>query len=138
MSRGVGPHQGAFDTSAQQDLIDTDSFQGPITYLKGTADALNPHVAGNYVVTTGSADGMTLTAPTALIDDGLTINVWSQTAFAHTITATSLIAAGVAAKTTITFPAFAGAGVTLRAINGLWHLVGAGGGATNGGPVVLT
>lgn len=139
MPRGLGNHAaGALTQDQIQDIIDADSFEGPITNFTGTADAINPHVAGNYVVKTGSADLMTLTAPTAVVDDGLVINIWSATAFAHTITATSLIAAGVAAKTTITFPAFAGAGVTLRAINGLWHLVGGGGGATNGGPVVLT
>ena len=138
MARGVGNHSGAFYGDAQQDVIDTDSFEGPIIILTGTADVINPHVAGNYMVKTGSADAMVLTAPTAGTDDGLSINVWSASAFAHTITATALIAAGVAAKTTITFPAFAGAGCTLRAFNGLWHFVGGGGGATNGGPVVLT
>jgi len=138
MARGVGNHSGAFYGDAQQDVIDTDSFQGPIVNLTGSADVLNPHVAGNYIVKTGGVDAMTLAAPTAGVDDGLTINVWSATAQAHTITATSLISAGVAAKTTITFPAFIGAGCTLRAINGLWHLVGGGGSATNGGPVVLT
>lgn len=134
----VGTHHGSVDQSFCQDIINGDSFQGPITYLTGSADALNPHVAGNYVVKTGGVDAMTLAAPTAVVDDGICINVWSQTAQAHTITATALVAAGVSAKTTITFPAFAGAGITLRAINGLWHLTGGGGGATNGGPCVLT
>jgi hypothetical protein len=125
MPRGVGNHSGGcYDGSAQQDIIDTDSFEGPITFLTGTADALNPHVAGNYIVDTAAADLMTLAAPTAEADDGLCINVWSDTNFAHTITATSLFANGTALKTTATFAAFRGAGVTLRAMDGVWHVVG--------------
>jgi hypothetical protein len=109
----------------------------PATFLAGTADAIPVTGPGFYVVKTGSADAMTLAAPPASIE-GAIIQVWSDTAFAHTITATSLIAAGVALKTTITFPAFRGAGVILRACNGVYHLLSGGGSATNGGPVVLT
>jgi hypothetical protein len=113
------------------------SLNWPATFLAGTADAIPAGVAGFYVVKTGSADLMTLAAPTAA-QEGNIIQVWSDTAFAHTITATSLIAAGVALKTTITFPAFRGAGVILRACNLVYHLLSGGGSATNGGPVVLT
>lgn len=113
------------------------AFNQPAIFLTGTADAIPAHVAGFYVVKTGSADLMTLAAPVAA-DEGNIIEVWSDTAFAHTITATSLIAAGVSLKTTVTFPAFRGAGVRLRACNLVWHLLAGGGSATNGGPVVLT
>jgi hypothetical protein len=109
----------------------------PATFLAGSADAIPASVPGFYVVKTGSADLMTLAAP-PVSAEGNIVQVWSDTAFAHTITATSLIAAGVALKTTITFPAFRGAGVMLRACNGVWHLLSGGGSATNGGPVVLT
>lgn len=127
MARGIS-HAGSFDSGAAQDIIDTNPFAGPITFLTGTADAINPHVAGNYVVKTGSADAMTLTAPTAGVDDGVMIQLWSDTAFAHTLTATSLLAGGTALKTTATFPAFRGAGMTLRAMNGVWHVVSSGNG----------
>src|SRR5712664_670982 len=94
-SRGIQNHGGgAYDGSVQQDLMDGDSLQGGITFLTGTADAINPHFAGNYVVDTGAADLMTLAAPTSEVDDGLSINVWSDSNFAHTITATSLFANG--------------------------------------------
>ena len=139
--RGIGARSagGAYSADAQQDLVDTDPFQvGPIE-LSGTTDAINPHVPGNYVIKTGSANAITIGAPTPGVDDNLTIQIWSDTAQAHTVTAPSaIIAAGVALKTVMTFPAFRGAGVSLRAYNGVWHFIGGGGGATNGGPVVLT
>lgn len=110
----------------------------PAIFLAGLTDAIPAHVPGFYVVKTSSApDVMTLAAPTAA-DEGNIVEVWSDTTQAHTITATSLVAAGVALKTTITFPAFRGAGVRLRASNLVWHLLSGGGSATNGGPVVLT
>jgi hypothetical protein len=125
MSRGITTsHVGSYERASQQDIIDGDSFEGPIIVLSGTADAINPHVAGNYIVNTGSADAMTLAAPTAGVDDGLSINVYSDSTQAHTITATSLFANGTALKTTATFAAFRGAGVNLRAYNGVWQVIG--------------
>jgi hypothetical protein len=92
------------------------------TFLQGTADALTG-VSGYYLVKTGSADAITLTTPTAA-QEGNWIEVWSDTAFAHTITAASAcIAAGQALKTIITFPAFRGAGCALVARNLTWQLV---------------
>jgi hypothetical protein len=123
--RGIGARNagGAYTQDSQQDLIDCDSFQGPIVNLNGSADAINPHVSGNYIVKTAGVNAITLTAPTAGTDDGLTISVYSDTTNAHTITATALFANGTALKTTATFAAFKGAGVSLRAINGVWHVV---------------
>jgi hypothetical protein len=116
-------NQGAVTGDVIQQIIDCDSLQGPITQLTGTADALNPHVSGNYIIKTGSADAITLTAPTVGTDDNLSINIWSDTLFAHTVTATSLLANGTALKTTATFAAFRGAGITLRAFNGVWQVL---------------
>lgn len=122
--RGLGPHAGSFDKSAQQDIIDADAFEGPITVLSGTADILPAHAGGNFIVATATADAMTLAAPTAGVDDNLTLSVYSDTTAAHTITATSLLANGTALKTTATFAAFRGAGISLRAYNGVWQVVG--------------
>jgi hypothetical protein len=126
MARQVGNHSGgAYDTSAQQDIIDCDAFQGPLTVLSGTADVINAHVSGNYVINTGSADAMTLGAPTAGTDDNLSIVIYSNTAFAHTLTATGLLQTGQSGKTgVLTFAAFAGCGCTLRAFNGKWQVLG--------------
>jgi len=135
-SRGVQNHSGgSYDQSAQQDIVDGDSFQGPITNLVGVAanpDAINPHASGNYVIKSAALDPITLGAPlpggpSVGGDDGVSINIWSDSAFAHTITApAAIIKAGVAVKTVITLPAFPGGGVTLRALNGFWHIVGQG------------
>ena len=67
---------------------------------------------------------MTLDAPT-VAQDGMLLTVTSSTAFAHTITATSLIDDGVTggSKTTATFAAFAGASIVLMAYNGKWHTI---------------
>jgi len=116
-------NQGAVDGSLLQQVYDGDALQGPITLLTGTADAINPHVSGNYIVKTGSADAMTLGAPTPGTDDNLSIAIYSDTLFAHTITATSLFANGTALKTTCTFGAFRGAGIVLRAFNGVWQVM---------------
>jgi hypothetical protein len=106
----------------------------PATFLSGTADAINPAVPGFYVVKTGSANGMTLAAP-PVSAEGNVIQIWSDTLFAHTLTATTLLANGTALKTTATFPAFRGAGLILRACNGVWHVLSNGASA---GVVVLT
>lgn len=124
MARVVS-NQGAVTGDFLQQNVDCDSFQGPITLLTGTADVINPHVSGNYVIKSTSADLMTLGAPTAGVDDNLCINIWSDTLFAHTITATTLFANGTALKTTATFAAFRGAGMTLRAFNGVWQVIAA-------------
>jgi hypothetical protein len=125
--RGIGARSsgGVYDAAAQQDNIDTDSFSAPLTFLTGTTDVINPHVAGNYVIDTGQVDAITLTAPTSEADDNLSINIWSDSNFAHTVTATALFANGTALKTTATFAAFRGAGITLRAMDGVWHVVSA-------------
>ncbi len=139
-SRGIQNHGGgSYDESQRQDIIDGDSFQGPITKLLGVAgspDAINPHIAGNYIIESGAVDPITLGLPniggpstlqsSGAIggDDGLTINIWSDTAFAHTVTLPSAeYAAGAGLKTIATFAAQRGAGLTLRAWNGTWQVV---------------
>lgn len=78
---------------------------------------------GTVVITkTGSLAAMTLAAPTAA-QDGMILRITSATAFAHTVTATSLFDDGVTggSKTTATFAAFAGASMEIMAYNGKWH-----------------
>ncbi len=127
MARGL-VHAGAFAGDAQQDVIDTNPFSGPFVLLSGAADAINPHVSGNYIVNRAGVDAMTLTAPTVGADDGLMIAIVSDTLFAHTLTATSLLAGGTALKTTATFPAFRRAALVLRAFNGVWQVLSSGNG----------
>lgn len=65
----------------------------------------------------------TLAAP-SLASNGVTVKLTSQTAAAHIITATTLIADAVTGSphTTLTFAAFKGATITLVAENGLWNV----------------
>jgi len=79
-----------------------------------------PITGGNYVITAGSAQALTLAAPT---QNGTTITIKSATAFAHTLTATGLLQTGAAAVNVATFAAFAGAGLTLQAYNGKWMVM---------------
>jgi len=84
------------------------------------AGAVSPTVSGNYIITAGSAQALTLAAPVAGAVDGLRINVRSSTAFAHTLTATGLLQTGAAPVNLATFAASAGAGLELMAFNGKW------------------
>jgi hypothetical protein len=128
MPRGLFNHSGgAFDQAEMNDLVQTDPFQSStITVLSGAADAVNPYQLGgaNFVVNTGSADAMTLAAPVSGTDDGLTLAIFSNTAFAHTLTSTGNFQTGGTATGVLTFAAHAGAGLVLRAYQGKWQVVG--------------
>lgn len=93
--------------------------------LSGSTDAI-PITGGFYKVTTAGVDAMTLAAPTA---DGIVLLVTSQTAQAHTITATSLLATGGSSSpyTTATFAAKIGAGLMLVSLNSVWNLISSAG-----------
>jgi hypothetical protein len=82
--------------------------------------------AQNFAITKGSACLFTLVAPSKA-QDGLTLVFTSLTAFAHVLTATTLIGDAVSGSphTTGTFAAFIGATLTLQAQNGIWNEVSA-------------
>jgi len=83
--------------------------------------------SAKYVITKAGVLADTLAAPTAGTDDGVTLEIVSNTAFAHTITATGLLQTGSAAVNVATFAAFAGAGLTLRAYQAKWQVVSSNG-----------
>lgn len=94
----------------------------------GSADALPNHVSGTIVVETAGVDAMTLAAPRVGAqqnggDSGRVITIISNSANAHTITATGLLKTGSASVNVATFAAFAGASLTLRASAGLWYVL---------------
>lgn len=91
--------------------------------LAGATDAIPPHGTASYVVNKAGVDAMTLAAPTATTDDGKVILVTSNTANAHTITATGLLQTGTASVNVATFAAQKGAGVQLIAYQGKWNVV---------------
>ena len=87
------------------------------------ADGAITPVAGEVVLTKGSAGAYTLAAPAS---DGFRLCITAGSAFAHVVTATDLIHDGVTggAKDTATFGAFVGSSLDLLAYDGKWHVVG--------------
>lgn len=96
-------------------------LNGVTAYAANGALAIVP---GTATLTKAGVAAMTLAAPTAA-QEGLILRVVSQTANAHTITATGLIDDGVTggSKTTATFAAFAGASINLMASNLKWAVL---------------
>lgn len=90
----------------------------------GQDGAIPPPTSNTVVnINKASAAALTLAAP-SLVDNGLALILTSQTAFAHVITATGLLADGAVGSphTTATFVAQKGASLTLIAENGLWNV----------------
>jgi hypothetical protein len=130
--RGIGARSsgGAYSQDCQSDLIDADAFQGGLNILTGTTDAIiippqfNYPYTYNFIISTGSADAITLTLPRVGLDDNFAIAIYSDTAFAHTVTLPSAaFSTGAGQHSVATFPAFRGAGLTLRAFNGTWQVI---------------
>lgn len=107
--------------------LNTASASPPSLTLNALASgspAINPHVNAAYIVTKGSIAAMTLAAPTTVVDDGVTITVTSNTAFAHTITfASTVLQFGAGAATVVSFAAQAGASITFQAFGAKWNVV---------------
>ena len=132
--RAVGNHEGVFDHSATQDIIDTDGLQGPLNILTGAADNIpapngNPFLyqnvrGGNFLIATAGVDAIVLAAPIAGIDDGISVFFQDVGGHAHTITSTGNLQTGTAGKTgVVTASGTAGAIVGFRAYNGKWCLI---------------
>ena len=86
--------------------------------------AINPHVGEIYMITKAGVCALTLAAPTIGADDGTSIVIISNTAFAHTVTATGLLNNGTTGgpHNLATYAAFPGAAISLYAYNGLWNI----------------
>lgn len=98
--------------------------QPPVVTLSGIADAIVVK-AGTVMVLGGAADLMTLANPVAggpgIGDDGKSLVIISNTAFAHTITTG---AHGINGNKNIaTFGAAIGNLIELRAYGGAWYMV---------------
>jgi hypothetical protein len=115
----------------------TNAFVRPALILSGTTDAIDPSIPGYYVIKTGAADACTLITPTAAMEGNI-IEIFSDTAYAHTVTAaTAVLEVGVA-KTIATFPAAKGAGLCLRVTNLTYHVLYDGAHGTNAVVIVYT
>ncbi len=113
------------DMNAVSDALRTlaqNSPSAPPTIITA-AGAISPHQAASYFITNAGATALTLAAPTAGADDGVTLVVTSATAFAHTLTATGLLNNGSASVNAATFAAHPGASITLQAYNGQWYVL---------------
>lgn len=85
-----------------------------------TASGALPIANGSSMITKAGVAALTLAAPVAGTQDGTEIQLISDTAFAHTLTATGLLLTGTAAVNSATFAPFAGAGLVLVAYQGKW------------------
>jgi predicted RecA/RadA family phage recombinase len=94
----------------------------PVTTIAG--DGAITIVTGIVRLTKGSAAAIALAAPSAG-QAGTELIITAGSAYAHVVTATTLIEDGVTggSKTTATFGAFNGATLTLRAVNLKWTVV---------------
>ncbi len=126
ISHGVGQIATYFCTIAGNWIVQfSQPQQAGLVSLTGATDAVPAHVAHTYVVNKAGVDAMTLAAPTATTDDGLQITIYSNTANAHTLTATGLLLTGTASVNLATFAAQKGAGLTLEAYQGKWVVLSA-------------
>jgi hypothetical protein len=97
-----------------------------VANLITASGAINPHQSALYAITKAGVAAMTLAAPTGGTDDNVIIEIFSTTAYAHTITtpAAGDIRDGNTSDhdTVCTFNAHIGANLRLRAFNGVWYV----------------
>jgi hypothetical protein len=106
--------------------IDPNTGQMATSVNALSASGAVPVVGGKYAITKSSAiAALTLAAPNSGTMDGVKLEFVSSTAYAHTITAMSLLNNGGSGVpyTTATFAAHAGASITLMAYQGLWYVL---------------
>jgi hypothetical protein len=108
-----------------------------VTIGQNTALLTLPDKNTEYVITKATALASTVLPAPTVAQNGLKLIFTSQTAAAHVITATALLNNGLTGSpwTTATFAAFAGAGFSVVANNGLWNVLAA---PVTGSTVVLT
>jgi hypothetical protein len=78
---------------------------------------------GVVIITKAGVAVLTLAAPTAVVHDGITINIIAGTANAHTVTVTG--AAGGSGQDVGTFGGAVNDSTTLVAYNAQWYILGA-------------
>jgi hypothetical protein len=133
--------QGAFDNDVnaqlnQNALNATLSLgAGPLSAIAASG-AINPNASGAYIITKAGVAAMTIAAPLAGApqytsagvnlggNDGTVLIIVSNTAYAHTVTATGLYQDGAGHVNLATFPADAGASIVLQAYGAKWNVLG--------------
>lgn len=118
------------------EVTGTSTLTGAVTATGGVVGAVQSNVNAYAddgaitiasqvaILTKGTAQAMTLAAPTATTHDGVIIQIVSTTAAAHTVTATTIgFNAGDAASDVGTFGAAIGNGLTVVAYQGEWYVL---------------
>lgn len=103
---------------------------GPYIPIAGAAATIpmpssgtGPRQPGKYVITYAlGAAALTLPAPIAGADDGVLIEILSNTAEAHTVTSTGNFQDGAGHVNEATFAAHAGAQLVVEAYQGKWNV----------------
>lgn len=128
---GYGPATAGveFDTAFNEFIVNPDGNRRRVLLEPQTPTplsvngAINPRLSASYVITKAGVLADTLAAPTATTDDGIVIDIVSNTANAHTVTATALYDSGSASVNLATFAAFKGARLRVKAYQGRWQVV---------------
>ena len=115
---------GAYDASAQAEIIKSDPWQGPFTQTPGDISP-NPSQTAFYMLNKGTAAAVTLLAPVSGVDDYKSIGFISGAANSqqHVITATGLLQTGSAYVNLATFAAQLGCNLIVMAYQGKWYVV---------------
>jgi hypothetical protein len=108
--------QGAFSPDAVNAVL-----KGEFTLISASG-AIDPRSEGRSMITKAGVAALTLAAPN-LGDDGLYKRIISNTANAHTITATGLYVDGAGHVNLATFAAQIGASIDLMAFAGKWVVI---------------
>jgi hypothetical protein len=108
--------EGAFTIRTKQQALLAD-FN-----VVSASGALPTNLPGRFLITKAGVAALTLAAP-ALADDGMKMEIISDTAQAHTITATGLYADGAGHVNLATFAAQIGASIRLMARQGKWYVL---------------
>ena len=119
----VSATPGDFPLAAPATMVSIDSAQDYVVDIGQDGVILIGNTNTIYNINKASAAALTLPAP-SLAQQGLQVQITSQTAAAHVVTATGLIMDGSssAPRTTMTFAAFKGATIELVAENGFWNV----------------
>ena len=93
-------------------------------YIYNASGAITIQNGIAAITKSSAAAAMTLAAPTAA-QEGIEITIISETAKAHTVTATSLLDNGASGSpySTATFAAYVGANIKLKAVNLVWVVI---------------
>lgn len=117
---------GAYDQNAiNSNLVNAYDIPHQILANPGTSPQapFDQTTPGRYVITKGAIATITLAAPVAGRDDGLTLQFLSNTAFAHVVNFGGSLQDGGGHTNSMTFPAQPGALLELVAFGGKWNVV---------------